>query len=150
MSYRPHYFLVAGITVLALVLGSLWLRAFQLDIHDKAINADSLQRLWTYGRQVPLGEVVPAKNRWIPNAFIAEAAPPQPGTSTRVMILDDHYWGSDPSYRSPSGIIGDDISNGLLCSVEGQAVKTGVTIDEVVSRRIRHKCGQTAPSSMRH
>lgn len=112
-------------------------------IHDKAVNADALQRLWGYGRRIPLRTVVPAHNRWTDKAFIAGVATPsgaEPGRDASVLILDDHYRGSDPTYRSKSGVIGDPVSLPLLCSLPAQASWKGVDLDPVVLQLVHSSC----------
>ena len=127
----------------ALVLGvafvGYWMIGMQRIVHDKAINSDALQRVENYGRRVPLGTVVPAHNRWTTNAFIAEASDKEVYGGTSVLILDDHYRGGDPTYRTESGVIGD-LSVPLLCSIPSQAAGRGVYVDPAVLRLIHSRC----------
>jgi hypothetical protein len=117
-----------------------WIIAFNRITHDKAVNADALQRLWSYGVQVPLNVVVPANNKWTDHAFVAERFDADPPRRTSVLILDDHYRGDDPTYRSEDGVIGDQLSLRLLCSIPAQASQKGVELDTRVFERIRNEC----------
>ena len=132
-------FLFTGLAGAFLLLSNCaW--EFSKVLHDKEVNANSLERLWAEGRSVPMGVVVPANNRWAPNAFVSEPSPPQPGQNTHVLILDDHYRGDDQGYRTPNGIIGDDISHSLLCSLPQNAAIQKITIDAIVLAKIRKEC----------
>jgi len=102
-------FLLVLLLLAPMGLLAWWLIGMSRIFHDKAINADALQRLWSYGRSVPLQTVVPAHNRWTAHAFVAEASDEEPGRHTSVLILDDHYRGNDPTYRSQSGVVGNDL-----------------------------------------
>ncbi|MBC9030767.1 hypothetical protein IAG41_00025 [Sphingomonas sp. JC676] len=109
--------------------------SFQKNAHDKGFNADVLQPL--RGQEnLPIGTIVPQNNRWKSNAFVAERS----GADNAVLILDDHYRGSDPAYRSDSGVIGDEISRTLLCSLPTHAKMKAVIIDPVVAHMISSKC----------
>lgn len=130
----------SAVALLVAVFVACWVMSMSRVFHDKAVNADALQRLWSYGTQVPLGVVVPAANRWTTRAFAAERSGGGPSRRIAVLILDDHYRGDDPTYRSKSGIIGDDVSTALLCSVPAQAARKGVHIDPLVSDMIRTRC----------
>lgn len=105
-------------------------------LYDKSMNANVFQR----ARQlpdIPLGVVVPAGNRWVANAFVAERST----DGIAVLILDDHYRGDDAMYRSGSGVIGDDISKPLLCALPADAALKAIVIDPVVSSLIEANCG---------
>jgi hypothetical protein len=130
------------VPALAVVFGAVtyWFVAMHRIVHDKAINADALQRVWSYGRAVPLGTVIPPHNRWTDDAFVAEASDEEAGRTTSVLILDDHYRGSDPTYRTESGVIGNDVSISLLCSLPAQASTEGVRLDPVVVRLVQSRC----------
>lgn len=108
--------------------------------HDKAVNADALQRLWSFGTQIPLGVVIPANNQWTTRAFVAERFDGDPPRQTSILILDDHYRGDDPTYRSDSGVIGNELSIGLLCSIPTQASIKRVNLDPIVLGMIRSRC----------
>jgi len=137
---RVLYAVLISLALAVLVLGGLWIYAFRLFVHDKAVTADALQRVWSYGKQVPLGVVVPPHNRWTPNAFVAEDAGRSDG-SVKVLILDDHYRSGDPDFASADGIIGDELSHKLLCTIPGQAATRKVELDAVVVAKIRQQCG---------
>jgi hypothetical protein len=137
---RISQFVWAALAIPAFALPAYWALSMHRIFHDKAVNANALQRLWSYGRSVPLRTVVPAHNRWTDNAFVAEPAVQAPGKDTSVLILDDHYRGGDPTYRTESGLIGDDLSIGLLCSLPSQAAAKGVRLDPVVVRLVRSRC----------
>lgn len=140
MTERVAMFLSLLILLVALMFAIWWYLSFQRVVHDKAIDADALQRLWVHGQELPLNTVVPARNRWTRNAFVADQqAGVRPG-KVSVLILDDHYRGDDDSYRSPSGVIGDEISPGLLCSLPRQAAIKHVAIDPIVMRMITISC----------
>lgn len=106
--------------------------------HDKSMNS-RLQVLWEEPRGVPLGIVVPADNRWIENAFVAEASDAT-DKQIAVLLLDDHYMSGDYSLRSRSGVIGDKISREVLCSVPAQARTANVDLDAVIQRVIAAEC----------
>ncbi len=118
--------------------------SFKRIVHDKSINANVLQRLYEKP-DIPLGTAVAPANRWASNAFIAE----RQADGIAVLILDDHYRGDDPAYRSASGVIGDEISNSLLCSLRAQATAQVIVIDPVVSTLIEAKCGRSADDRRR-
>ena len=107
--------------------------------HDKSLNS-RVAILWMNPRGAPLGIVVPAKNRWMENSFIAEASHDKL-TKIAVLILDDHYESGDYSLRSESGVVGDEISRNVLCSVQAQARGKRVSLDPVVQRLIVSRCG---------
>ncbi|AQR72426.1 hypothetical protein BXU08_00965 [Sphingomonas sp. LM7] len=134
--YRLARKLLPWLLVGALLTGAV---LFYLDVtrtsHDKAINADVLQPLREQ-KDLPFGTVVPRDNRWEANAFIAEYR----DGKIAVLILDDHYWGGDPAYRSGNGVIGDDISYGLLCSIPAQARARRVALDPAVDIMIKSHC----------
>lgn len=96
--------------------------------------------LWSDPKSVPLRTLIPANNRWMENAFIADESREE-GKAVAVLILDDHYKSGDYSLRSQSGVIGDEISRAVLCSVPTQAKRKKVSLDEVVRRRISAICG---------
>lgn len=123
-----------------LVLAGQWVMQIQYDFHDKAINANSLQRLWSQGGTLPVDEIVPSNNKWTKNAFIAETRSSDGPNKIRVLILDDHYLGKDMTYRSRSGVIGDEISEMLLCSLPAKAKRTRLKIDPVVMDMINSRC----------
>jgi hypothetical protein len=110
---------------------------FKRVAHDKAVNADVLQPLREQP-DLPLGKVVPSNNRWKRNAFVAERRV----DGNAVLILDDHYRGRDPAYRSPDGVIGDEISSALLCSVPAQAKANAIVVDPAVLSMINRKCSR--------
>jgi hypothetical protein len=130
-----------GCTVCALLIASVagWL-IYTLAVlsHDKSINSQ-VQSLWLDPQGVPVGVVQPANNRWMKEAFIADTSTEE-GKMVAVLILDDHYRSNDATYRSESGIIGDQISPSVLCSLPSQALKNGVAIDPVVERLIAKEC----------
>ena len=125
-----------------LAAGGFWLNAMARISQDKSLNSE-VDVLWSYGKAVPLGTVVPPHNRWIDHAFVAERS--HEGASyPSVLILDDHYRGTDRTYRlTESGIVlvGGAISPRLLCSLPSQAENKQVTLDPVVLRLVRSKCG---------
>jgi hypothetical protein len=123
---------------IAAAVGWFW---FTLSVvgHDKAVNS-RLQMLWSDPKSVPLRTLIPANNRWMENAFIADESREE-GKAVAVLILDDHYKSGDYSLRSQSGVIGDEISRAVLCSVPTQAKRKKVSLDEVVRRRISAICG---------
>jgi hypothetical protein len=106
--------------------------------HDKSINS-RLAILWLDPQGAPLGLVQPPGNRWMEQAFVADA-PVDEGKKIAVLILDDHYRSGDPTYRSESGAIGDRISKPILCSVPSQARTKGISLDPVVQRLILAEC----------
>jgi hypothetical protein len=106
--------------------------------HDKSLNSE-VGILWETTDRVPLGTVVPARNRWIDHAFIADRTHDRLAQRS-VLILDDHYKSGDPSLRSDSGVIGDAISRPVLCSVPAQAQAKSVKLDPVVERLVRTEC----------
>jgi hypothetical protein len=65
------------------------------------------------------------------------------------MILDNHYRGSDPTYRTPSGVIGDQLSRDLLCSLPAKAAALRVALDSIVAAEIRSQCStaRNAPAA---
>jgi hypothetical protein len=131
---------IASGAVLAVAFFGYWIIAFSRINHDKAVNVDALQRLWSYGVHVPLNVVVPANNKWTHHAFVAERFESDPPRQTSVLILDDHYRGDDPTYRSEDGIIGNQLSKGLLCSLPAQASEKHVTLDSRVAGKIEAEC----------
>lgn len=133
-----YWWVPVALAIFVLVIG--WLIAMNHVFHDKAVNADALQRLGSYGRKLPMRTVIPAHNHWTDKAFIAEPSKEEAGRDASVLILDDHYRGDDPTYRTESGIIGDELSLPVLCSVPVQAANKGVSLDPVVLRMIRSKC----------
>ena len=106
--------------------------------HDKSVNS-RLQMLWLNPEGVPLGQVQPANNRWMQQAFVADLSREE-GKAVAVLILDDHYRGGDPTYRSASGVIGDRITKHVLCSIPSQARARNVSLDPAVRRLIRAEC----------
>ena len=106
--------------------------------HDKSINS-RLSQLWDDPQGVPLGLVQPMNNRWMKRAFVADASA-EDGKKVAVLILDDHYWSDDRTYRSKSGLIGDRISTPVLCSVPAQARRKNVPVDPVVQSLIAAQC----------
>jgi hypothetical protein len=143
MSERLAMVLSLFILLVALIFGVWWYVGFRRVIHDKAVNADALQRLSAHGNELPLNRVIPAGNRWTYRAFVAEKPAGARAGKVSILILDDHYQGDDDSYRSPSGIIGDQISHGLLCTLPQQASVKHVGIDPVVMRMIAASCTGT-------
>ena len=116
-----------------------WFIQMDRVFHDKAVNANALQRIRQYEREIPLRTVVLPHNRWTDNAFVAEPSTNGAGAIS-VLIVDDHYRGSDPAYRTDAGLIGDEISLPLLCSLPSQAAAKGVRLDAVVMRSIHTRC----------
>jgi len=106
--------------------------------HDKSINS-KVGILWQDPKGVPIGVVQPPNNRWMKEAFVADASNEE-GKKVAVLILDDHYRGGDPTYRSESGVIGDEISKPVLCSVPAQARAKNISLDPVVQRLILAEC----------
>jgi hypothetical protein len=106
--------------------------------HDKSINTQ-LAILRENPKGVPLGLVQPSNNRWMKEAFLADA-PSEDGKKIALLILDDHFRGGDPAYRSESGVIGDRISKPVLCSVPAQARTKNVLLDPAVRRLIVAEC----------
>lgn len=106
--------------------------------HDKSINSQ-LQILWLDPQGIPVSVVQPANNRWMRNAFVADTSTEE-GKKIGVLILDDHYRGGDPTYRSESGVIGDRIGKATLCSVPTQARRKRVVLDTVIQRLIAAEC----------
>ena len=119
-----------------------WAIDFQKIGHDKEINSDVFQRLHRENK-LPLGTLVPQNNHWISNAFVAESS----RDGYAVLIIDDHYRGDDPAYRSESGVIGDEISRRVLCSLPAQARSKAVIIDPVVAQLIKSQCANGGFSS---
>jgi hypothetical protein len=72
-------------------------------------------------------------------AFVADTSSEE-GKRIAVLVLDDHYRGGDPTYRSESGVIGDRISQPVLCSVPSQARTSRVSLDPAVRNLILAKC----------
>lgn len=140
---RTTGLLRAAIVIVAAVLlvgvGVSWW-GFQQTIHDKAVNSDSLQKLQSGGFDIPVGVVVPAKNKWVPNAFVAEPAGTESGKEINVLILDDHYVGNDFTLRSANGLIGGDLTLALFCSLPAKAAQANVRLDRVVSTEIAKQC----------
>lgn len=136
---RWQRWLAAGLGVVLAVWVGIFIRHFLAIEHDKAVNADSLQRLRNYGGQLPLGVVIPAGNRWASNAFVAEKSD-EAGDAIAVVLLDDHYQGSDPIYGSAGGLIGDKISTGLFCSLPRLARQQNVILDPAVEAAIQREC----------
>jgi hypothetical protein len=126
--------------ILAVAFFAYWVVDLSRVVHDKAVNADGLQRLPNDGAAVPLNVVLPPNNRWTAHAFIAEQRKADPGRQISVLILDDHYRGDDPTYRTASGVIGEGLSIALLCSVPAQADAKGVRLDPDVAQLIHSKC----------
>lgn len=106
--------------------------------HDKSINAQ-LGILWLDPKGVPVGVVQPANNRWMEAAFVADKSTEQ-GKKINVLVLDDHYRSGDPIYRSENGVIGDRISQEVLCSVPSQSRSKKVALDPVVQYLITAEC----------
>lgn len=106
--------------------------------HDKSINS-RLQILWDDPHGVPIGVVQPANNRWMEDAFVADRSTEE-GKKISVLVLDDHYRGGDPLYRSESGVIGDHISRAVLCSVPSQARTKKIGLDPLVQHLIAAEC----------
>jgi hypothetical protein len=106
--------------------------------HDKSINSQ-MGILWLDPQGVPIGVVQSANNRWMKHAFVADRSN-EDGKQIAVLVLDDHYRGGDPSYRSESGVIGDPISKSVLCAVPEQAAAKHVALDPVIQRLIRTHC----------
>jgi hypothetical protein len=140
MTERVAMVLSSLILLGALIFAGLWYSGFQRIVHDKAVNADALQRLWAHADELPLNTVIPARNQWTPNAFVAEKRPGARPGKVSVLVLDDHYRGDDDSYRSQGGVIGDEISHGLLCSLPQKAGIKHVAIDPIVMRMITTSC----------
>jgi hypothetical protein len=105
---------------------------------DKSVNSE-VGILWETTDRVPLGTVVPANNRWISHAFIADRAH-DPLVRRSVLILDDHYRSGDLTLRTESGVIGDGISRPVLCSVPAQAKAKSVKVDPVVEKLLNAEC----------
>ena len=79
-----------GFLVLSVVAaGGFWLTAMGRISHDKSTNSE-IDVLWSYGKAVPLGIVVPPHNRWIEHAFVAERSRDN-SRYAAVLILDDQY-----------------------------------------------------------
>ena len=128
-----------GVSALAIASIAGWL-LYTLAVvsHDKSLNS-MLQLIWSRPQGVPLGVVVPPHNRWIENAFVADAS----NDRTRplaVLILDDHYRSGDYSLRSETGLVGHRPGRNVLCSVPAQARAAGVELDPVVRRLIAAEC----------
>ena len=130
-----------GCALCAVVFGSVagWLiYTVAVLSHDKSVNSE-LQILWFDPHGMPIGVVQSANNRWMEHAFVADRSK-EDGKRIAVLVLDDHYRGGDPTYRSESGVIGDPISNAVLCSIPVQARQKKVAIDHAVQRLIAAKC----------
>ena len=79
-----------GCAVIALLIASVigWISLTLVVIsHDKSLNS-RVEILWMNPMGAPLGIVVPSKNRWMENSFIAEASHDKL-TKVAVLILDD-------------------------------------------------------------
>jgi hypothetical protein len=128
-----------ALTVMCIVVPIGWF-LFTISVvgHDKSVNS-RLQRLWSDAGGVPLGTVVPANNRWMENAFVADQSG-ETGKQVVVLILDDHYRSGDESLRSESGVIGDSISPQILCSIPMQARTRQVVLDPAVRKLIADEC----------
>ncbi len=100
-----------GVVLTAMVVGGM-IYTWSVLSHDKSINS-RLGILWLDPQGVPLGLVQPPNNRWMEQAFVADASR-EGGMKVAVLILDDHYRSGDPTYRSQSGVIGDQISTPVL------------------------------------
>ena len=130
-----------GCTACAVVVATVvgWLiYTWAVLSHDKSINSQ-FGILWLDPQGVPVGVVQPRNNRWMEEAFIADRSTEE-GKKIAVLILDDHYRGGDPTYRSESGVIGDRISHAVLCSVPAQAQTKRVALDPVIQRLIAAQC----------
>ena len=106
--------------------------------HDKSINA-RLQNYWYGPHGIPVGIVQPKNNAWMKQAFVADR-PIEKGKKINLLVLDDHYRGSDDILRTKSGVIGDRIRNAVLCSVPTQAQSKNVALDPAVKRLIATEC----------
>ena len=106
--------------------------------HDKSRNTD-IAYLWQDARGVPLGVVIPANNAWMQSAFVADTSH-EKLKAVSLLILDDHYRSNDPDYSSESGVIGDEISVRVLCSVPAQTARLHIRLDAVVQKRIAERC----------
>src|SRR5438270_2185471 len=106
--------------------------------HDKSINSE-LGILWDDPKGAPLCIVQAPKNRWMESAFVADASR-EKGKKIALLVLDDHYRSGDSLYRSESGVIGDPISDAVLCSVPSQAAPKNVVLDPLVQRLISVRC----------
>ncbi|XJJ67994.1 hypothetical protein WBP07_02930 [Novosphingobium sp. BL-8A] len=109
--------------------------------HDKSINSD-LQRLWDNPQGLPLGVAVPANNRWMPNAFVADRSSGE-FRKVSLLILDDHYRSTDPAYLSENGVIGGVISGNVLCSIPVQSLRNNIELDPAVRKLIEAECPNT-------
>ena len=110
-------------------------------IGDKEASVE-LQRIQSHmANTVPQRVLVSHDNRWTRYAFVAEPSSATPG-QLRVLILNDHYRGSDPTYRWPSGIIHtqEELSADLLCTLPEQARKIDFTIDPFALGYIQKRC----------
>lgn len=133
--------LIGSVAVLLVLAGiRYWYVKIEDDFHDKAINANGLQRLWTYGDNLPLGTLVARNNQWSENAFVAERQRGDGGEKIAVLILDDHYRGDDMTYRSHSGVIGDEISLSLLCALPSKVGWKSLNVDLAVRQMINSRC----------
>jgi hypothetical protein len=92
---------------------------------------------------MPTGVVEPPANPWLTRAFVADR-PIERGKRISILILDDHYSSSDHAYRSDSGVIGDRITDHVLCSVPAQARRAGVALDPAVQFLITRTCRPNA------
>ena len=139
----PAWKIGCALASIAIVAPVAWLVFTMVNVsHDYSVNSE-LQILWEDPKGAPLGVVLPAGNRWMENAFVADQSHGE-GKKVAVLILDDHYRSGDLTLRSENGVIGDPISRKVLCSVPAQAVRKQVTIDRTVQRLISKQCG-TAP-----
>ena len=129
-----------GVIAIAIAGIAAWL-LYTLSVvsHDKSLNS-MLQSVWSRPEGVPLRVVVPARNRWMENAFIADSST-DPSKPLAVLILDDHYRSGDYSLRSQSGVVGDRPGREVLCSVPAQARSARVELDPVVRDLITAECG---------
>ena len=129
-----------GVALICIAAVPAWLLHTMSAVgHDKTLNS-RLQLLWSKPGGVPLRIVVPPSTRWMENAFIAEASEEEV-KPVAVLILDDHYRSGDYMLRSKSGVVGDEISREVLCSVPEQARSDKVRLDPVVQRLIAAECG---------
>lgn len=135
----PAWKVGCAVVSLTIVAVAAWFVTTIFNVgHDYSVNS-RLQLLWLDPKGAPLGVVVPANNRWMRNAFVADESH-EDGKKIAVLILDDHYRSGDPTLRSESGVIGDPISRKVLCSVPPQAVRKQVAIDETVQRFVDGQC----------
>jgi hypothetical protein len=134
----PWKFGFAFCAILFATFGGWLIYTWAVLSHDKSINSQ-LGILWLDPAGVPVGVVQPDNNRWMEDAFVADTST-EKGKKIAMLVLDDHYRGSDPTYRSESGVIGDRIGRAVLCSVPSQARAKKVALDPVVQRLIAAEC----------